>query len=395
MRSFLTVLLSLLLAGCIDASKPSGGTKQTDQGQGTSASAVPLRVVLLRSDLGLGDGEWVREAEAALTGLSRTGRCELSTLGPPPQPLSSEAGADDVGLPSPGGSNPGQMTLSEATALLQDLPDCDLLVVSSGYLIPRLLELTAQQPLAARAVLLLDEQGMGTLPEELPFPLFRISYDIRPMAFAAGVAAGASAAKAHFGILYASDDPQGGLFARAAAAGAKYQSNGAWSELYEVPVEPSGIIEASVFQRSFGELGRQAGPHFKPDHYILALGRATPAITNALSKKPTNAYIVAAHADYRQVRPARVIGCALKLPGKALEAIFARLDPLLDPAGLPAALAAIADPDRRIELGLADGAVGFTGFDLYSRYNLDGEDIQRETQRVIAALAAGELQPDY
>jgi hypothetical protein len=316
----------LLLSGCIhrsDEAPPPVQPPTVATGSPPATAAADSAVtgtagplfVLLRTDLGLGDGAFVREADSELSSLAQRGFLRYRAVGQLPPPLEQEADYADVGLPVPKSSKPGEMTLGEAGALLGQAAPGDVLVVSSGYLLPRVLDACQQGQLKPRLVLLLDEEGMGSLPAAPAVPVVRLRYDIKHSAFLSGVAAAQSSSLAHFGILYASDDPQGPEFAKAAAAGAKYQSNGAWNEARAVPVGPDGYISPSDFETAFTQLKAQGGPNFAPDHYILDLGRSTPTIMNALSKKPVNAYLVGAYADFSTVRPARIIGCALKRPG--------------------------------------------------------------------------------
>jgi basic membrane lipoprotein Med (substrate-binding protein (PBP1-ABC) superfamily) len=394
----LVVLMTglLTIAACVDRKQagPSASNTVNSPAQQSAASKLP-RFSLALTDLGLADGAFAREAAEALQQASSAGRIQLELIGKMPEALSTEAGAEDIGLPVPGGGGPGAMTLSEAQAVLQDLGGTDILVISSGYLLNRVLDMVAENADKVKAIVLLDEQGMADLPTQTPVPVFRIRYDIRHMAFVCGVTAASDAASAHFGILYAADDPQGEEFAAAAAAGARYQSNGSWVESIAVPVESSGSIEAGVFQRKFAELQAEGGPNWKPRRFILALGRATPAIANALSKKPTNAHIIGAYADYRMVRPARVMGCALKRPGKALSALLSRIDLDLASDDPVAALRAVTDEDGIFMVGLDEDAVSFTSFDLYTRYNINTEDVGKTVEMVIGSIRAGELNLDY
>jgi hypothetical protein len=384
------LLASLLASSCIvrdhaSTQKPTKGSTTTPTSPGQSRS----HWVLLRTDLGLGDGYMVRLADAELAAQAKQGRITYTPVGDLPKPLEHEAGADDVGLPVPHSQNPGEMTLTEAEALLAQVPECDVLVISSGYLARAALE-AINRSQQAKSLLILDEQG---IPQELPAataPVVRLHYNVEPLAYLAGIAAAQSSTIAHFGILHAADDPQGQEFAAAAKRGAKYHSNGAWTEIQPVPVGPQGYVTADDFRKAYAALKAQGGPNWKPNHFILDLGRSTPTIMNALSKKPDNGFLVAAYGDYRPVRPARVVGCVLKQPDKALAALFKQLD--LDSLGKDAsvALKAVA-PDSVFTTGLDEGAVAFTDFGLYSQYNTDGQDLAETVQRKLAQIKAGEL----
>jgi hypothetical protein len=151
-----------------------------------------------------------------------------------------------------------------------------------------------------------------------------------------------------------------------------------------LPVEEqSGLITPETFLKLHGALNERMGQYFKSNHYILALGRATPSIMHALSQQ-SSSYVVGAYADYRAVRQSRVLGCALKRPGAALAYVFGRLE---DGDGL----AAIADETGTIHVGIAEDAVGFTDFELYRRFNPDGDDIAEAVQGYWAEIKAGEL----
>jgi hypothetical protein len=287
------------------------------------------------------------------------------------------------------------MTLSEAAELLSQVPPCAVLVISSGYLLPRVLDAARGGKVQAKALLLLDEEGMGGLPPQPPLPVFRLRYDIRHMAFLGGIAAAQSSTTAHFAVMYAKDDPQGERFAAAAKAGAKYRSNGAWTETFGVEVGPDGYITAAQFTAAFQAIHKQGGTSWTPDHYILDLGRSTPTIMNALSKKPTLAYLVGAYADYRQVRPAHVIGCALKLPGKALAALLAQPAPAALASDPVQALRAATDKEGVFLAGLDSGAVGFTDFTLYARSNNDADEIEKVVEEKKKLIQSGEIGAEY
>jgi hypothetical protein len=382
---------------CIQRQGAAGGGQGSRQAptSGVPAGAAGPALTLVRTDLGLGDGDFVRGADAALAALADAGKLRYQSAGPLPQPLTTEAGGEDVGMPIPHGKQPGEMTLTAAADLLATAPPADILVISSGYLLPAVLDAAGRGALDAKAILLLDEQGAGSWPQAPPLPVFRIRYDTRPVAFAAGVGAGNSANSAQFGVMYAADDPQGAAFAKAAAAGAKYQSNGAWTESCAVAVGPDGFVTPAAFDEAFAELKAQGGSAWSPNHFILALGRSTPTIMNALSKKPTNAYLLGAYGDYRQVRPARVVGCALKLPGNALRSLFAKLDTAQAAADPASALRAACDEEGIYHVGLAENAVGFTAFDMYSRANPDGPEIEASVESILGTIRAGELGVDY
>jgi hypothetical protein len=377
LRPYALLLALLLLAGCV--------TRNTER----HSTAGPL-VVLVRTDLGLGDGEFVREADAALGALDQQGKLRYQSVGDLPKALADQPQGEDVGLPVPQSTRPGEMTEAEAAALLAQAPPCDVLVLSAGSLLARALEAAAKGQLQAKCILLLDEEGMGPAPAAPPVPVYRLRYDIKHPAFLAGMAAAQSSSLAHFGIMYCTNDPQGAAF-----AGAKYQSNGSWTEAVSVDPGPLGYVTPDIFQQGFQKLKAQGGPNFKPDHYILDLGRSTPAIMQALTKKPTEAYVIGAYADYCQVRPDHIVGCALKRPGPALTAELGQLDPAAFAASPARTLAGLADKDGVIAVGWAQDAIDFTDLALYSRYNLDGADIKAVVQHAAALMRTGELPAKY
>ena len=381
-RLILLGLLALLLSGCVKRN-----TAQV-------ASGGP-RVVLVRTDLGLADGEFVRDANTALTTLEQQGKVQFQAVGELPVALQDEPEGQDIGLPVPQSKKAGEMTQGEAAALVGQAPASDILVIASGPLLASALDAVASGKVSTKCILLLDEQGMGPVPVKPLVPVYRLHYDIKHIAFLLGVAAAQSSTLAHFGVLYSSDDPQGAEFAKAVAAGAKYLSNGAWTEAVPVQTGPLGYVTPDLFQQGFQALRKQGGPNFKPDHFILDLGRSTPTIMDALSKKPLNAYLLGAYADYTHVRPAHIVGCALKRPDLALLALFSKLDAAQFAANPAQTLAGLADKDGAISVGLKDAAIGFTDFTLYSRYKNDGADIKAVVDQTEAQMKTGELQAQY
>jgi hypothetical protein len=77
------------------------------------------------------------------------------------------------------------------------------------------------------------------------------------------------------------------------------------------------------------------------------------------------------------------LGCAEKRPGAVLSYIFSELG--------DGTLAELADETGMIKVGLDQGAIGFTDFDMYSRYNPDGDDIAEAVENVWAEIQVGEL----
>jgi hypothetical protein len=404
------LLVLVLLAGCVKrepgqarVAPPVSPPPVTGSGQpeGPTATVTPVAgssgplCVLLRTDLGLADGEYVREADSTLASLAQQGRLRYQAVGSLPVPLESTSGENDIGLPVPQSNRPGEMTLGVAAGLLEHVPACDVLVIGSGSFLPRVEAALSAHAVSAKCVLLLDEAGLGEPSAAPPVPLLRLRYDIKHMAFLTGVAAAQSSSLSHFGILYSADDPQGSVFARAAAAGAKFQSNGSWTESIEVKVGSEGYVTPELFSAAFEALKTQGGPNFAPDHYILDLGRATPTIMLALTKKPYNAYVLGSYANFCPVRPARIIGCALKRPDNALAALLGGLDAAQLAADPVKALSSRADKDGVIMAGLAEHAVDFTDFTLYKRYKPDGADIEAVVARNKALIETGEITAKY
>ena len=359
-------------------------------GQQTSTAAVPvqtpaLTVTLVRSDLGLGDGEFVRETDALLSELAEDGWPTYLPVGPRPAALTLEAGSGDVGLPRPGLTGPGEMDIAEGEALLAGVTDTDWLVLSSPRLLDAALARISAGEISAELILVLDEDGLGELAGDLPVPVYALSYDIRPVAFLCGVVAAASSNNGMFTIMAAETDPRAQDFLDGAWAGAKYQTNGAVAADLILPIDPEfGLITPETYRRMHTALIEEMGPYFASNHYIIALGRATPSILHAMSQEPISGYVVGAYADYRAVRPARVLGCALKHPGAALRYV-------LEERRAGRQLAELADERGLIRVGVDQRAVGFTDFDLYTRHNPDGDDLAEAVSSVWAEISVGEL----
>lgn len=387
MNRLLSILLCCL-ALCA-ASCPNPGQGGKGPAAKPPAPKPVLSACLVRTDLGLGDGYLVRESDAVLTELAKAGRITYLTVGELPKERVLEGGVGDIGLPDQFSNEPGSMTLNQARALLGKAPASDLLLLSTPLLLDSALEAVAAHKLSAKAVLLLDEEGLRQRPAKPPVPVYYVRYDIRPAAFVAGVAAAASSNNGMFIVMGSSDDPQAEQFLSAVEAGLKSYTNGAQVFTTIVKADADGLISPESFSRSRDAVLKAAGPYFASNHYILCLGRATPTALYAMTQKPVDGYVVGAYADYRIVRRARVLGCALKHPGAALRYILGQ--PALA-QGVPG-LASVAT-DGLIKVGLDEDAVGFTAFDLYSRYNPDGEDIAKAVEENLAEIKAGEQQ-DY
>ena len=388
---FALAALLLLAAGCPSRDGGDGGGTAPPGGGDTTAEAAPagppFTVTLVLTDLGIGDGAYIREADEALRIQAQAGRIEYLQAGELPGPLVNQADSGDIGMPVEGSDQPGTMTMTEACDLVNLVESTDWLVLSTPALVPHAVARIKDGKLAAGHILVLDDDRATELPADPPVPVWVVEYDTQPMAFLAGVAAASSSNNGQFVIIAAKSDPHAVEFLDAAWAGAKYQTNGAVAAVTTVPIDDvTGLITPETYRAAVTTAQQKMGQAFNANHYILALGRATPAILNAVAKNPINGYIAAGYADYTEVRPARVVGCAVKHPSRALAHIFANLDEANDPG-------VVADGDGMIRVGLEQEAVGFSGYELYKRYNPDGDDIEAQVQAVMAEILVDEL--DY
>jgi hypothetical protein len=384
---FIVILTSaaLALSGCPANDGAPGATGAASQNASSAQPASQIKVRLVASDLGLGDGSFVRQADSELAELAKQGRVDYQLIGDLPEPLKVEAGARDVGLPHTGSMRPGEMTLAEAEELLAGVDETEWLVLSTWRLLEPALKWINEGKLTADLILVLDDEGRVLPAEAPPVPVYVFSYDIRPAAFICGVAAAESSNTGMFTIMANAADPHAQDFLDAAWTGAKFHTNGAVVADAIMPVEEqTGLVTPEAFRNLHRKLNEEMGPYFLSNHYIMALGRATPSIMHAMTQEPFNGYVVGAYADYRTVRQGRVVGCALKQPGAALAYLFSRLD-----AGDQ--LVDIADSTGTINVGIDEDAVGFTAFDLYSRFNPDGEDIAQVVEGYWNEVRVGEL----
>lgn len=409
-RSLRPFLTAAALAFCLLASA-CPGKPQKASGSLPSSPGQPLpRVSLLCTDLGLADGAYVREADSALSALAENGVITYTRIGELPPALTVEARSGDVGLPhmqaqTAAGEkltleerDPGSMSLTEAIALLNEGRDCDVLVVSSAMLVSSAIAHWETDKLPFKALILLDQDYWPDrkLCAVRELPIFTFSYDVAPVAFLAGVAASASSNNASFIAIGSKDDPQSTLWLDAAYAGAKWQSNGTSMMTTRVPSGPEGLVLPQDYKDAMARLRKIAGPNFACNHYLVCTGRSTASIAYALSSAPSSGYIAAGWADYRQVRPARFVGCALKHPGAALSWLFGpgaqstggrQFHALLAPGAPPSEGASIVE----LPVGLAEGAVGFSEFNLYKQFNPDGDDIEKAVLDAQSQIEAGEL----
>ena len=385
---WLIAILSLglmLLAGCNDGKPQQQAATHAAAG---SPAQPSISLTLIRSDLGLADGSYVREVDAWLSEAAKQQLVVYTPAGELPRELQYRPETEDIGMPQVQPQAPGEMTLTAAIQLLDNTTACDWLLLTAPQLLLPALERIDGGQLKAGGVILLDDETLGQLPEQPPVPVVVVHYRIKDVAFLCGVAAAASSPNAQFFAFAAENDLQGQEFMDAAAAGAKYQANGSFTYSALVPVGSEGIVTRSSFAAALAEARAAAGSNFSPNHYIVALGRATPSIINGLCLPPYNSYIACGYADFRVLWPERTICCAVKRPAQALQHI-------LESAGYaPSALAALA-PTGRIELGLDVGAVGYTDTELYSRYNKDGPSIAVEVEAAAALIRVGELDYPY
>lgn len=380
----LAATAALCLAGCPAGSGGQAAGRPASQA-GVQQPPPAVRIALIASDMGLGDGAFVREADAELSDLAQDGVIGYQLVGELPEELTIGAGGHDVGMPHASSGLPGEMTLGEAEAILDTAGQSNWLVLANWQLVDPALERISSGEIQADLILVLDDEGQTSLAKNAAVPVYAISYDIRPAAFICGVAAAASSNNGMFTIMANTADPHAQDFLDAAWTGAKFHTNGAIVADTILPVdEQTGLITPETFRRLHQKLNEQMGPYFKSNHFVLALGRATPSIMDALTLEPFNGYVTGAYADYRAVRQGRVLGCALKRPGAALAYIFGRVEKGED-------LAAIADETGAIKVGLPEDAVGFTDFDLYSRFNPDGDDIAQTVQGYWSEIQVGEL----
>ncbi|MCB1217334.1 hypothetical protein KDL44_08065 [bacterium] len=402
-----TISCLLLLCGCPPPAGKTGGTStgaggsSTGQTSGTNtpqaARAHDQDVVLIASDLGLGDGWRVRQMNGLLSALAAGSEVRYRLVGELPREIEFGEVTPEVGFPDPASELPGSMTDLEGAALLDQLGSCDWLLLSSGYLLEPALQRISAGSLKAGAVLVMDEAGSQNVVNGSGVPVMRIRFDICHAAFMAGAAAANSSNVAHFVLLGAEDDPQAGEFMTAAEAGMKYVSPSAWIKQAVLPVDSRGMVTPQTFRQEHVRLLNEAGQNFNSSHYILDLTRSNAYITSLIADRngPLNGYISGGYEDLRVLGDSRVLTFGLKRPEVALGW-------LLQHCPDAAALQAEANPDGVIMFGLKgsrpgleESAVGYTPLDLYTRYNPDGPDIAQELERIWKEVEAGELGIDY
>jgi hypothetical protein len=380
------LLLLALLSGCPQHGQQAG--KQTDAGDGAGPPA--LRVALLRTDLGLADGELVRRADAALEELADAGALEYTPVGALPPALEREAGAGDVGLPDPKGPQPGVpssgiMTADQARALVDQAAATDLLVVSGPLVANLALERIAAGDLEVEALLLLDTYG-PPLSANQPMPVYRIDYDIKPAAYMLGVAAGTSSRTQQFIVLTSTLDPRADDLVAAALAGLRYKMNGAVIFQQQLTPDAEDLITPEAYFGALQAIRADVGGGLSVDHYFVDLGRSTPSVMHALSKLPTDGFVLGGYGDFRTVRPQRIVGTIVKDPAPALAKL---LDGLAGVEGL-----AERTQDGTYTATFAEGAVDLTAFDQFAKFNTSAVDLEEAVAAVRGQIEAGELDVD-
>lgn len=385
----------LLLCGCPPPARKGSTDTPADQPAPSQPAGQRIRVALLASDLGLGDGWRVRKLDTMLTGRAAAGSIDYSLIGSRPTEISFGDIGPRVGFPDVDSSVPGSMTDLQADALLADAPESDWLILTSGYMLQHALDLVAAGTLQTNAIILVDEAGAQGVASTGELPVYRLRFDIRPAAFIMGAAAARSNNRSHFVLLGAEDDPQLDDFMQYAANGMKFVSRGVWIMEDRLPVDSRGMITEPVFAQRHKDLMKAAGENFVNNHYVIDLTRSSAYILRLIGEDggPIDGYAVSGFEDLRAIAGSRILSCGLKRPDVALGW-------LLDNCTEPGSLEELA-LDGYLDFGLRgsrpgqdESAVGFTEFDIYSRFNPDGEEIAEEVIKWWNEIEAGELAID-
>lgn len=377
----LFVAFAVLLLSCLPKQEAQNGQVPTN-GKTAQVPSQVIELTFVLTDLGLEDGQHVRQADSVFNELDSS-VIKYTAIGELPLPLTTEAGISDVGLPVEGSTSPGEMTMVAAEQLLDEAGKSDWLVLSTPLLLDAVLERVAAGSISTGLVLLLDDYGLTETPVDPAVPVYTIAYDIQPAAFLLGVAAAKSSNNGMFIVMASEDDPHAQEFLDAVWTGAKYTTNGAVVADTVLPMDDNGLITVEVFLQLQRQLRQRMGPYFDANHYILAVGRTTPTLLYACTSEPFKGYVAGGYGDFRQVRPARIVGCAEKRPGAALRYIFSQIG--------DGTLVDLADESGMIRVGLDESALGFTDLDMYSRVNPDGDDIAEAIENVWAEIQVGEL----
>ncbi len=399
-RLIISIAALLLLCGCPPPAKKDAGSGTNGNAgavqQTTKSTAKPLRLALLSSDLGIADGQMVRELDTLFTGRAASGSIEYSLVGPLPGEIAYGQISGSIGFPDAESTTPGSMTDLQAGVLLDSVPDCDWLVLTSGYVLQHALDRISQGTVNAGAIILVEEAGSQGYVNSSSVPVYILRFDICHAAFMAGAAAARSSNIAHFMLLGAEDDPQAQEYMDAAIAGMQYISPSAWIKQAILPVDSRGLISLQQFRQAHVDLLNEAGENFKTNHYVLDLTRSTPFVTTLISEPggSLNGYVASAYGDIRHVAESRILTCSLKRADVALAWLLDNCSTTADLAGC--AVGSYIDFGLASSRpGLTESAVGYSKMEFYSRYNPDGPDIELELEVLWGEIEAGELGLDY
>jgi hypothetical protein len=208
-----------------------------------------------------------------------------------------------------------------------------------------------------------------------------LRYEVEPAAFLLGVAAATSSNMQLFSVLTSTDDPARFAALDALRAGLRFHTNGARLLAAEVTPDEFGVATQETYMAALAELDRQRGTALKPNHYIVLGGRAAPSMMYGLSTGEGSNYILGGWADFTQVRPARIVACAVKHPGVVLRRLL---------TGGPQRLLEVL-PEDELTGSFAEHAIDVTPLDRYMKYNPDGQDIADAVAAARAEIDAGEM----
>jgi hypothetical protein len=264
-NTVLFVAFAVLLLSCLPKQEAQNGQVLTN-GKTVQVSTPVIELTFVLTDLGLEDGQHVRQADSVFNELDSS-VIKYTSIGELPLPLTTEAGISDVGLPVEGSTSPGEMTQAAAERLLDDVEESDWLVISTPLLLDAVLERVAAGSISTGLLLVLDDYGLAEAPVDPPVPVYVISYDIQPVAFLLGVAAAKSSNNGMFVVMASEDDPHAQEFLDAVWTGAKYTTNGAVVADTILPMDDDGLITLNVFLRLQRQLRQRMGPYFAAKHY--------------------------------------------------------------------------------------------------------------------------------
>ena len=374
----LPLILVVFLWGC-PGGKTSGNTPKP-----ATPNTPKLKVTLLRTDLGLGDGDLVRDADDTLHKLDQQGDIEYAPVGDLPEAMVNEGGSGDIGLPDaerPPGSKPvGLMKGAEVEELANQIDDAEVVICSNSIVANSVLKQAAAAKGKLGAIIVLDDVGpkLEAAPSGTTVSVFK--YDVKEAAYLLGVAAGFSSRSQAFAMFTSTTDPNADTLYKAFVNGMHNPMTG--GNVYHEAVTPDAddIVLPADFTRAFESI--MSDPNRKIDHFVVFCGRATPSIMYGLSSKPTNGYLLGGYGDFTQVRPARVVGCIVKHPGLGLKRLFEGARSLKE---LQDQLA------QGITLTFKEGAVNLTDFNAYANYNQDAEKIAEGVKTARSQIEGGEI----